>query len=92
MNYQPIDNGQRVKQRQQLNSQLLLINFYFVLHQFRMNRARFSFVLPTYVQFCTQIVVLSFRAYSAANYFRSPQKVGPHAHQQPVQRFQICHQ
>ena len=40
-----------------LKSQLLLVNFYFVLPQFHIKRAHFSFVFPTYVQFLTQIVV-----------------------------------
>ena len=43
---QPTDGGSRVKQ-QQLNSQLLLDNFYFVLAQFHIKRARFSLVFPT---------------------------------------------
>ena len=38
----------------------LLVNFYFVLAQFQIKRACFSLVFPTYVQFCTQIVVLYF--------------------------------
>ena len=43
-----------------LKSQLLIVNFYFVFPQFQIKRARFSLVFPTYVQFCTQIVVLYF--------------------------------
>ena len=41
-----------------LKSQLLLVNFYFVLPQLQINRALFSLVFTTYVQFCTHIVVI----------------------------------
>ena len=43
-----------------LNSQLILVHFYFVLPQFQIKRARFSLVYPSYVQFCTKIVVFYF--------------------------------
>ena len=44
--------------KQQLKSQLQLVNFYVVLAQFQIKIARFSLVLTTHVLFCTQIVVL----------------------------------
>ena len=50
---QPTDNGE-IKQ---LKSHFLLVNFNFILAQFQIKRAHFSLVFPTYVQFCTQIVV-----------------------------------
>ena len=43
--------------QQQLKSQLLLVNFYFVLAQFQIKRARFSLVFTTYVQFCKKNLV-----------------------------------
>ena len=64
-----------------------MVNIYFILSQCHIKIARFSLVFPTYVQFLTQIVVLFFLAFSAANIFSSPWKVVPHAHQQPVHRF-----
>ena len=77
--------GRRVKQ--QLKSQLLLVNFYFVLPQFQIKRACFSFVFPAYVQLCTHNLALYFfRTYSAANFKISPHKFVSHAHQQPVHR------
>ena len=45
---------------QQRKSQLLLVHLYFFISQFHIKIARFSFVFPTYVQFCTKIVVLFF--------------------------------
>ena len=56
MLYQPTCGGRRVKQK--LKSQFLLVNFYFVLARFQIKRALFSLVFPTYIKFCTQIVVL----------------------------------
>ena len=44
----------------QLKPHLLLVSFYFVLAQFQINKSRFSLVFPTYVQFCTKLLVLSF--------------------------------
>ena len=44
----------------QLKPHLLLVSFYFVLAQFHINKSRFSLVFPTYVQFCTKLLVLSF--------------------------------
>ena len=43
-----------------LRSQLILVNFYFVLSQFQIKRDHFSLAFTTYVQFCTQIVALYF--------------------------------
>ena len=40
-----------------LKSHFLLVNFYFFLPQFQIKRACFSLVFPTYLLFCTQIVV-----------------------------------
>ena len=70
-----------------IKSQLLPVNFYFVLDQFQIKRARFSLVFPTYVQFLTQIVVLYFLETLAANLFSSHQKVVRHAQQKPVHSF-----
>ena len=62
-----------------LNYQSLILNVYFVLDVFHI-----KIVFPTYVQFCTKIVVLYiFRDYSAANLFWFPRKFLPHAPQQP---------
>ena len=41
-----------------LKSQFLLVNFYFVLHQFQIKIARFSLVFTIYILFCAQILVL----------------------------------
>ena len=41
-----------------LNQQLLLVDFYFVLPQFQIKGARFSWEFPTCVHFCTKNVVL----------------------------------
>ena len=71
--------------KQELKSHLLLVDFHFVLAQFQIKRGRFSKLLPTYIQLCTQIVVL-FKAYSAANCFSSPKNIS-HTQQQPIQRF-----
>ena len=43
-----------------LKSQLLLVHFYFVLPQFHIRIDNFYWLFPTYVQFCTEISVLSF--------------------------------
>ena len=51
-----------------LNSQLLLVNFYFIFSQFQINRARFSLVFPTYIQFCTQIVVIFLEPFQQPNF------------------------
>ena len=67
--------------------QWLPVNFYFVLYQYHMKRTRFSLVFTTYVQFCTQIVVLFKKIFSAAKIFSSHQKFGPHDHQHPVHCF-----
>ena len=76
-----------------LKSQLILVNFYFVLPQFHIKRARFSWVFITQVQFCTQIVVLYFfRDFSEANVFSLSQKFGPHAQHQTVHSFPVHQQ
>ena len=86
MIYKPTYGGRIVKQ--QLKSQLILVNFCFVLNQFQIKIANFYEVFPTCVQFFTQTVVLYyFRAFSEANIFSSPQKFVPHAQQQPIHRF-----
>ena len=41
-----------------LKSQFLSVDFYFVLAQFHIKKARFSLVFSTYVQFSTKIVVI----------------------------------
>ena len=79
--------GRRVK-KQKLKSQLLLVNFYFVLAQFHIRRARFSLVFPTYVLFCTEMLVLyCFDTFKQPNVFSSPEKVRSHDQKQPVKRF-----
>ena len=45
--------------------------FYFVLPQLHIKITCSSLVFPTYIIFCTQIIVL-FRAFSAANFLSSP--------------------
>ena len=40
-----------------LKSKLLQVNFYFVLAKFHIMKALFSLVFPTYVPFCTHLVV-----------------------------------
>ena len=57
MIYQPKDGGRIVKQ---LKSHLLLVHIYLFLAQFQIERACFSLVFLTYVQFFTQIAVLYF--------------------------------
>ena len=85
---QPKDIRRVVKQQQQLKSQLILVNFYFVLAQFQIKIARFSMVFTTYVQFCTHIVVLYFlEPFQQPNFFISPQKFVPHAQLQPFHCF-----
>ena len=43
-----------------LKSHLLLVNFYFVLEQFHIKRARFSWIFTTYVLFSTKFRVICF--------------------------------
>ena len=57
-----------------LNSYFLVVNFYFVWSNFHIKWARCSWVFPTYIQSCTQILLNLFRAFSAAIFFRSAQK------------------
>ena len=61
-----------------LQLQFLLVNFYFVLAQFQINRARFYLLFPTFVQFFTQIVALLLSLFSS-HFNISPQKFVPHA-------------
>ena len=59
-----------------IKSQLLLVNFYFVLSQFKINISRFSLVFLTYVLFCTQIVLIHFLSFLVSNCLSSPKQVG----------------
>ena len=76
------------------DSHLLLVKFYFVLSQFRIKSARFSFAFHTYIQFYTTISEFyCFRTFSAPNFFKTPYpKFFPHAQQQPVHLFTIHQQ
>ena len=38
---------------------MLLVDFHFFLAQFQISKAFFNLVFPTYVPFCSQIVVIS---------------------------------
>ena len=62
------DHKTESRQHFTLKSHLLIVNFYFVLSQFHIKRDHFSLVFPTYVQFCTEVVVICLD-FSAANYF-----------------------
>ena len=65
-----------------LKSHLTPVNLYFVLTQLLINIAHVSLVFPTYVQFCTHIVVMNCCLPINLPIFCLPQNVGPHAHQQ----------
>ena len=57
-----------------LKAQLILIHFYFYFYQFQINRARFSLIFPTDVQFFTQIAVLCFlEPFSSQLLYLNPQ-------------------
>ena len=71
---QPADGERRFKQ--QLKSQLLLVNFYFVLAQFQIKMDRFSLVFPTYVPFITKIAVLFLSLFSR-QIFKLTSKIWP---------------
>ena len=57
MIYQTKGGRRRVKQ---FDSQLIIVNFYFVLPLFQIQRIRLSLVFLIYVQFCTIIAVPHF--------------------------------
>ena len=63
--YQPT-GGERIV-KQQLKSPFILVIFNFILPQFQIKRALFSWVFPTYAFFCTKIIVLSC-AFPAADF------------------------
>ena len=56
LNKYPHMTGSRQHCTLKLN--LLLVHLYFVLDQFQIKRSCFYLVFPTYVQYCTQIIVL----------------------------------
>ena len=51
-----------------LKSQLLLDNFYLFLPQFQIKTAHFSLVFPTYVQLCTQFIVICLEPFQKPTY------------------------
>ena len=75
--------------KQEPNSHLLQVNFYFVLSQFQIKIAKFSLVFPTYIIFCTQISVIRFFTPFSSQILSSPRKVSPYAPHQPVHCFQV---
>ena len=56
MIYQPTTSARIIKQ--QVKSHLILVHHNFFSAQFHINIAYFALVSPTYVQFCTHIVVI----------------------------------
>ena len=67
--------------------QLLLFHFYSVLAQFHIKRAHFTLIFPTNVLFLTEIPVLYFRDFLAANVSSPHLRVVPHAQYKPVHLF-----
>ena len=51
-----------------------MVNLYFVLAQFHINRARFSLAFPTYVHLFTQIAVPFFKPFQPPIYLAHPEK------------------
>ena len=63
---------------------LIHICYWYLLPNFRLIELFPPLVCHTYVQFCTQILVIFLRYFLAANFSSLPQKVDPHAQHQPV--------
>ena len=60
--------------------------YHFLKDQYQIKISLFSLVFPTYVQFCTKILVL-FKAFLEANFFSSPRKFGQHDQHHPINCF-----